>query len=95
MAGSRSRIGAARNGAVVIMGKFDSTIDWLQRQRTNATRALGDLQSGQRIEFDGRDVTAEWITRYERLVERYSRLIEMYEQKEREASLQEAVKFRE
>src|SRR5262245_39641423 len=30
-----------------MMSKFDSTIDWLQRQRANTARAYADLQSGQ------------------------------------------------
>ena len=67
------------------------TIEWLRKQRRNAEQAVRDLQSGQKIEFAGTDVTAEWTARYERLIERYGRLIERYEQ----ASLQDTVKFRE
>ena len=77
------------------MGKFGPTIEWLQRQRRNAAQAVRDLQSGQKIEFGGIDVTAEWIVRYERLIGRYGRLIERYEQQEREEALKDTVKFRE
>jgi hypothetical protein len=58
------------------MGKFDPTLKWLRRQRKNAAQAVRDLKSGQRIEFEGVDITGEWISRYEQLVERYGRLIE-------------------
>ena len=77
------------------MSKLDSTIEWLRRQRENAAQAVRELHSGQKIEFDGADVTAEWISRYEHLIERYGRLIERYEQQDREASLKETIKFRE
>jgi len=52
-----------------------STINWLRKQRENAAQAVRDLRSGQKIEFEGTDVTDEWILRYERLLERYTRLI--------------------
>jgi hypothetical protein len=76
------------------MGKFDPTIKWLRRQRKNAAQAIRDLRSGHKIEFEGADVTEEWILRYERLVERYGRLIETYEQRDREANLNETLKFK-
>jgi hypothetical protein len=47
------------------MGKFDPTIKWLRRQRENAAQAVRDLRSGHRIEYEGTDVTDEWISRYE------------------------------
>ena len=53
-----------------------------------------DLQSGQKIEFDGADVTDEWIFRYEQLIERYARLIEKYEQRDLETELAETLKFK-
>ena len=81
--------------AIRVVDKIGSTLEWLHRQRRNTTQAVRDLQVGQKIEFNGTDVTAEWITRYERLIERYTRLIEKYEQQEREASLRGTVKFRE
>ena len=77
------------------MGKFDLTINWLLRQRENAAQAVRDLRSDHRIEYEGTDVTDEWKSRYERLIERYGRLIETYEQREREAKLSENLKFRE
>ena len=66
-----------------------STILWLRRQKENAVLAINDLKSGHKIEFDGVDVTEEWVSRYERLVERYTRLIETYEQRDRETTLRE------
>ena len=77
------------------MGKFDPTIEWLRRQRKNAAQAIRDLRAGQKIEFEGVDVTGEWISRYERLVERYGRLIETYEQQDREKTLRDNLKFKE
>ena len=77
------------------MSKFESTIKWLKRQRKNAAQAIRDLKSGQRIEFEGTDVTDQWISRYEQLVERYARLIETYEQRDRETELTESVRFKE
>ena len=77
------------------MGKFDPTIKWLRRQRKNAAQAVRDLRSGQRIEFEGADVTDQWIARYERLIERYGRLTEKYEQRDRETKLSENLKFKE
>jgi hypothetical protein len=71
------------------------TIQWLRKQRENAAQALRDLNSGQTIEFEGVDVTDQWISMYERLVERYTRLIETYEQRDREAKLSAALKFKE
>ncbi len=71
------------------------TIQWLLKQRENADQALRDLNSGQTIEFEGADVTDQWISRYERLVERYTRLIERYEQRDREAKLNASLKFKE
>ena len=69
-------------------------LNWLRRQRTNAAQALGDLQSGQKIEFDGVDVTDEWIFRYEQLIERYARLIEKYEQRDLETELADTLRFK-
>jgi len=66
------------------MGKFDPTIEWLRRQTKNATLALSALNAGQRIVSDGVDVTAQWIPRYERLVERYQRLTILYNQRNRD-----------
>ena len=63
------------------MGKFDPTIEWLSRQTKNASLALTALNAGQRIVSDGVDVTAQWIPRYERLVERYQRLLVLYTQR--------------
>ena len=60
------------------MGKFDPTIVWLRKQTKNANLALTALQAGQKIVSDGVDVTAQWIPRYERLVERYQRLLFAY-----------------
>jgi hypothetical protein len=76
------------------MSTLHSTIEWLRRQRENAAQAIRDLQSGQIIEFQGVDVTDQWVSRYERLIERYSRLIDMYEQREREEVLKETLKFK-
>ena len=70
-----------------------STINWLRKQRENAAQAVRDLRSGQKIEFEGTDVTDEWILRYERLLERYTRLIEIHEQRERETKLSETLRF--
>ena len=77
------------------MSRFEPTIKWLRRQRKNAAQAIRDLKSGQKIEFEGTDVTDQWIARYEELVSRYGRLIETYEQRVREAELGETVKFKE
>ena len=77
------------------MSKFEPTIKWLKRQRKNAAQAIRDLKSGQKIEFEGIDVTDQWITRYEQLLERYAGLIETYEQRERETELTESVRFKE
>lgn len=77
------------------MSKFESTIKWLKRQRKNAAQAIRDLKSGQKIEFEGTDVTDQWISRYEQLVERYGRLIDTYEQRDREAELTENLRFNE
>jgi hypothetical protein len=77
------------------MGKFDPTIKWLRRQRKNAAQAVRDLRSGQKIEFEGADVTGQWISRYEPLIDRYGRLIEKYEQRDRETKLSENLKFKE
>ena len=77
------------------MSKHDSTIKWLRRQRKNAAQAVRDLRSGQHIEFDGNDVTDEWIKRYEQLIERYGRLIETYEERDRETKLSGTLKFTE
>ena len=63
------------------MGKFDPTIVWLRKQTKNANLVLTALHAGQRIVSDGVDVTAQWIPRYERLVERYQRLIVLYTQR--------------
>ena len=41
------------------------------------------------------DVTEVWLSRYERLFERYTRLIETYEQRERETTLGQNLKFTE
>jgi hypothetical protein len=72
-----------------------STLEWLRRQRRNAAQALRDLETGHRIEVDGVDVSAEWRSRYERLIERYERLIAKHEQRERETSLKQNIRFRE
>jgi len=77
------------------MGDLDKTIHWLRRLHKNAVKALEDLKSGQRIEFQGNDVTDQWTSRYERLIERYERLIAKYEQRDRETSLTESLRFRE
>jgi hypothetical protein len=77
------------------MGKFEPTIKWLRRQRKNAAQAVRDLKSGRKIEFEGADVTGQWISRYERLIDRYGRLIEKYEQRDRETKLSENLKFKE
>ena len=77
------------------MSRFEPTIKWLRRQRKNAAQAIRDLKSGQKIEFEGADVTDQWIARYEQLVERYARLIETYEQRERENELAESLRFKE
>ena len=77
------------------MAKYDPTITWLRKQRENAAQAIQDLESGQKIEFEGTDVTDQWISRYEQLVERYGRLIETYEQRDRESGLSENLKFKE
>jgi hypothetical protein len=63
------------------MSRFEPTIKWLRRQRKNAAQAIRDLKSGQKIEFEGTDVTDQWIARYEELVSRHGRLIETYEQR--------------
>lgn len=63
------------------MSRFDSTIKWLRKQKRNAENAARDLKSGQKIEFEGTDMTEHWIVRYENLVERYGRLIEAYEKR--------------
>lgn len=75
------------------MGQL-STIEWLRKQRENAAQAIRDLQSGQGIEFNGVDVTDQWMSRYERLIERYTRLINAYERREREEKLNATLKFR-
>ena len=67
------------------MGKFDPTIAWLRKQTKNANLALTELHAGQRIVSDGVDVTAQWIPRYERLVERYQRLLVLYTQRNGDA----------
>ena len=72
----------------------ESTINWLRKQRENAAQAIRDLRSGHKIEFEGTDVTDEWISRYERLLERYTRLIETHEQRAREDKLSDALKFK-
>ena len=77
------------------MGQFDATIGWLHRQRKNAAQAVHDLRSGNKIEFEGADVTEEWIARYEQFIFRYERLIAKYEQRNREISLSENMMFRE
>ena len=77
------------------MSKFEPTIKWLKRQRKNAAQAIRDLKSGQKIEFEGIDVTDQWISRYEKLLERYARLIETYEQRDRESELTENLRFKE
>ena len=73
----------------------EATIQWLRKQRENAAQAIRDLNAGQSIESEGRDVTEVWLPRYERLFERYTRLIETYEQRERETTLGENLKFTE
>jgi hypothetical protein len=77
------------------MAKYNSTITWLQKQRENTAQALRDLEAGQKIEHEGIDVTDQWMSRYQRLIERYARLIELYEQRERENKLSENLKFKE
>lgn len=77
------------------MGNFESTISWLKKQRENTAQALRDLEAGQKIEYEGNDVTDQWMARYQRLIERYMRLIEIYEQREREYKLSESLKFKE
>ena len=57
----------------------ETNIQWLRKQRENAAQAIRDLNAGQTIEFEGRDVTEVWLPRYERLLERYTRLIETYD----------------
>lgn len=71
-----------------------STLDWLRRQRRNVAEALRDLEAGQRIEFNGVDVSAAWEDRYKYLLERYDRLIAKHEQREREARLKGNIDFR-
>ncbi len=73
----------------------EATIQWLRKQQENAAQAIRDLNAGQTIEFEGRDVTELWLSRYERLLERYTRLIETYEQRDREKTLGENLKFTE
>jgi hypothetical protein len=77
------------------MEKSSSTLEWLRRQHRNATQALRDLEQGQRVEFNGVDVSAALRSRYESLIARYERLIAKHEQREREASLQGNIRFRE
>ena len=77
------------------MATYNSTITWLQKQRENAAQALRDLEAGQMIEHEGIDVTDQWMSRYQRLIERYQRSIEIYEQRERENKLSENLKFKE
>jgi hypothetical protein len=69
------------------MTKFDPTITWLRKQLANATKAISDLKSGQKIELGGEDVTEQWIETYERLVSRYERLIDAYERRNRETRI--------
>src|SRR5262245_11372822 len=76
------------------MSELESTIAWLRKQRENAAKAIADLQAGQIIEFQGTDVTDQWVSRYERLIDRYTRLIECYEQRAREAKLSATLKFK-
>ena len=76
------------------MSELASTIAWLRKQRENAAQAVRDLRAGQVIEFQGVDVTDQWISRYERLVDRYARLIDTYEQREREAKLKATLTFK-
>jgi hypothetical protein len=73
----------------------EATIQWLRKQRENAAQAIRDLNAGQSIESEGRDVTEVWLPRYERLFERYTRLIETYEQRDRDTTLGENLKFTE
>jgi hypothetical protein len=61
------------------MAQFDQSIEWLGKQMANATEALADLKSGRKIEFNGKDVTQELITRYEQLVAQYKRIISAYQ----------------
>jgi len=77
------------------MSKYEPTIKWLKRQRKNAAQAIRDLKSGQKIEFEGTDVTDQWISRYQELVDRYARLISTYEQRDREAELTKSISFKE
>jgi hypothetical protein len=77
------------------MSKFEPSIKWLKRQQKNAAQAIRDLKSGQKIEFEGTDLTDQWIARYEQLLGRYARLIETYEQRDRETELTESLRFEE
>ena len=77
------------------MEKLPSPLEWLQRQRRNAAQALQELDHGQRIEFNGLDVSDAWRSRYQNLIERYERMITNYEQHEREARLKGNIRFRE
>jgi hypothetical protein len=77
------------------MERPKSNLEWLRRQRRNVAQALRDLNQGQRGEFHGVDASAALRSRYESLIARYERLIAKHEQREREASLQGNIRFRE
>jgi hypothetical protein len=61
------------------MGKFDASIDWLRRQIANAAEAIADLKGGHKIEINDKNVTAELMAAYERMIARYKQLIGAYE----------------
>jgi hypothetical protein len=63
------------------MGKFDGTIKWFQTQMEHAAEALADLRGGQKIEINDKDVTSEWMARYERLIDDCKKYIGLYQKR--------------
>ena len=67
----------------VAVGKFDQTIEWLDTQMKNASDALEHLNSGNKIERNGEDITEWWKAKYEEIIKQSKQLIAAYKKNER------------
>ena len=76
-----TRVGGECRGRCA-MGKFDDSIEWLNKQIANAREALGDLAAGRKVELNDKDVTQELKSNYERLIAKYEALIAAYQRRQ-------------
>ena len=60
------------------MGKFDKSIEWLEKRQADAKEAISDLLTGKKIELNGKDVTQQWMSKYQHIIAQCEQLISAY-----------------